>query len=80
MLEQYFQPKTINEAVFLLTEYGEEAKIFAGGTDLMPLMRTGALKPKYLIDLARITGLDYITYDKMGVLSIGALTKWLGRG
>jgi CO/xanthine dehydrogenase FAD-binding subunit len=74
MLEQYFQPKTINEAVFLLTEYGEEAKIFAGGTDLMPLMRTGALKPKYLIDLARITGLDYITYDKMGVLSIGALT------
>lgn len=72
-IENYFQPKTISEAVSVLDNYDEEAKILAGGTDLVPLMRARVLKPKYIVDLSRILELDYIRYDEAGILNIGAL-------
>ena len=72
-LEYYFQPKTVSEAVSLLASYGEEAKILAGGTDLLALMRNRILKPKCVIDITRITGLDYISYQNGDGLRIGAL-------
>lgn len=72
-LEHYFQPKTVSEAVSLLASYGEEAKILAGGTDLLALMRNRVLKPKCLIDITRIPGLDYISYQDEDGLRIGAL-------
>ena len=65
--------KSIEEAVSLLASYGREAKVVAGGTDLLNLMRTGALTPKYLIDITRIPGLDFMGYDEAGGLRIGAL-------
>lgn len=71
-LDNYFQPKTIEEVVSLLTSYGKEAKVLAGGTDLVVLMRNRNLIPKCIIDITRIPGLDYVIYNKDG-LRIGAL-------
>ena len=68
----YFEPRTVEEAVSLLAEYGEAAKVIAGGTDLVLRMQSGARKPEYLIDIKTISGLDYIKCgDK---ISIGATT------
>jgi carbon-monoxide dehydrogenase medium subunit len=72
-LEQYFQPQTIDEAVSLAVKQGGEAKFLAGGTSLVPLMRSRSSRPKCLIDLTRIPDLDYISYDKVNGLGIGAL-------
>ncbi len=71
--EEYYQPKTIEEAISLLARYGKESKLLAGGTDLLNFMRGGALSPKYLIDITRIPGLDHVTVDETGTLRIGAL-------
>jgi CO/xanthine dehydrogenase FAD-binding subunit len=72
-LEYYFQPKTVSDAVSLLVSYGEEAKILAGGTDLLVLMRSRALRPECIIDITRVPGLDYISYHDEDGLRIGAL-------
>jgi len=70
----YLRPKTIDEAVSLLSQHKGEAKLFAGGTDLFPQMKRRQIEiPKYLIDLKEIQGLDYITYDDNEGLRIGAL-------
>ena len=70
---QYFQPKTIKEATSLLAKYGKEAKILAGGTDLLVHLKLRVIRPTYIIDISRIPRLSYIRYDKQG-LNIGALT------
>lgn len=72
-LEYYFQPKTVSDAISLLISHGEEAKILAGGTDLLVLMRNRALKPECIIDITKIPGLDYISYHDEDGLRIGAL-------
>ncbi len=71
---EYLEPRTIEEAVSLLSKYDGEAKLIAGGTDLMNLIRTRMIKPKYVVDIAHIPGLDYVRYDDKGALSVGVLT------
>lgn len=70
----YLAPKTLDEAVSLLRKYGEEAKILAGGNSLLPLMKLRLTSPKYLVDINRIGGLEYIR-ESGGFLRIGALTR-----
>lgn len=65
---------SVNEAVALLDQYGGEAKILAGGQSLIPLMRFRLANPAVLIDINRITDLEYIQ-EADGVLHIGALTR-----
>jgi len=72
---EYLEPKTIKEAISLLSKYDGKAKLIAGGTDLLTQVRNKAIKPDYVIDTTRIPGLDYIKYDDKQGLSIGALTK-----
>jgi len=72
-LEYYFQPKTVSDAISLLVSHGEAAKILAGGTDLLVLMRSRALRPECIIDITRVPGLDYISYRDEDGLRIGAL-------
>jgi carbon-monoxide dehydrogenase medium subunit len=67
----YLRPKTMREAVNLLVEHGEDAKILAGGTDLLVLMRDRVVRPKYLIDVKGIEELHEISQDSGG-LRIGA--------
>jgi len=71
---EYFAPKTVEEALSLLSQYKEEAKIIAGGQSLLVLMRQGLLALEYLIDVKGISALDYINYDEGEWLRIGALT------
>ncbi|MFC1986590.1 FAD binding domain-containing protein [Chloroflexota bacterium] len=71
---EYFAPKTVEEALSLLSKYKEEAKIIAGGQSLLVPMKQGLLAPEYLIDIKGISALDYINYDKQEGLRIGALT------
>ncbi len=78
--EHYYRPETVEEAVALLASCGQEAKLLAGGTDLINLMRDRALRPKCLIDITRIPGLDTITVDATGTLRIGALVTLKGVG
>ena len=59
----YFAPKTVEEALDLLSKYKEEAKIFAGGQSLLVVMRQGLLQTDYLIDIKGISELEYIKYD-----------------
>jgi len=70
---QFLQPLTIQEATALFAEYDGEAKVIAGGTDLINLIRTKAIRPPYVVDIGRIPGLDHVRYDANGALIIGAL-------
>jgi CO/xanthine dehydrogenase FAD-binding subunit len=73
---EYFEPRTLKEAAGLLVKYKRGARLFAGGTDLTIEMKEGYVKPKYLINLKKIKGLDKISFSKKEGLSIGALVTW----
>ena len=71
---EYLAPKTIDEALSLLSQYKEKAKVIAGGTDVVPQLKRREIKaPQYIVDLKGIPGLDYIKYDEVGGLTLGAL-------
>jgi len=71
---EYFRPDTIPEAIALLQQHGEDAKILSGGQSLIPMMKLRIARPAYLIDINRIKGLSYIR-EEGGFLRIGALTR-----
>jgi carbon-monoxide dehydrogenase medium subunit len=56
----YHRPATIEEALALLNEFGEDAKLMAGGHSLIPSMKLRLLQPKHLIDLGAVAALKYI--------------------
>lgn len=58
---EYFAPRTVDEALELLTRYGEDAKILAGGQSLLPMMKLRIASPRYLIDVNRIETLAGLT-------------------
>src|SRR5207247_5112507 len=69
---EYFQPRTLDEAVGLLGRHGEDAKVLAGGHSLIPAMKLRLAQPKTIIDLGRITGLNYIRETDRHI-AIGAM-------
>jgi len=71
---EYLRPTAIDEAIALLQQYGEDAKILSGGQSLIPLMKLRLARPGYLIDINAISGLQYIKHDG-GTLRIGGLTR-----
>jgi aerobic carbon-monoxide dehydrogenase medium subunit len=70
---EYEAPKTVQEAVGLLTQHGD-AKVLAGGQSLIPMMRFRLAAPALLVDINRIDGLEYIR-EEDGWLKIGAMTR-----
>lgn len=70
----FYQPSTIDRALELLEEAGDDAKIIAGGQSLVPIMNMRLAKPKALIDINDLKDLSYIDYNK-DTLIIGALTR-----
>jgi carbon-monoxide dehydrogenase medium subunit len=70
----YLVANSVPEAVGLLEQHGDEAKILAGGQSLIPLLRFRMAAPSVLIDINRIEGLEYIQ-ETEGILHIGALTR-----
>ena len=70
----YAAPETLDEALSLLAEHGDEAKVLAGGQSLIPLLKLRFASPEKLVDINRIGGLDTLAEDG-GVLRIGALVR-----
>ncbi len=70
----YHRASSVEEALELGAELGEDAKFLAGGHSLLPMMKLRFAVPAYLIDLGRITELSYIR-DEGSYVAIGALTR-----
>jgi aerobic carbon-monoxide dehydrogenase medium subunit len=70
----YYAPASIDEALALLAQHGDDAKILAGGQSLVPMMNLRLAQPRILIDINRLNELAYIRRDDTH-LAIGALTR-----
>lgn len=68
----YLRPRTTEELAAALAEHGADARLFAGGTDLIVLMRDKLVRPKYVIDIKGIEGLRELSWDERRGLTIGA--------
>ena len=67
------EPTSVHDAVSLLGRFGEEAKVYCGGTELLLAMKEGLLRYSHLVNIKTIPGLDEVGYDQgSGMLSIGA--------
>ncbi len=71
---EYFDPTEAEEAIAVLAQYGEEAKVLSGGQSLVPMLSMRLAYPAALLDINRLPGLDYIR-DGDGAWEIGALTR-----
>ena len=69
---EYFAPTSVEEALALLGEHGDDAKIIAGGHSLIPAMKLRLAEPGVIIDIQRVNGLKGIS-ESDGKLVIGAL-------
>jgi carbon-monoxide dehydrogenase medium subunit len=69
----YLTPATLDEAVSLLAQHADDAKILAGGHSLIPAMKLRLAMPQILIDIGRIKDLSYIR-ESGGKFLIGAMT------
>lgn len=68
----YSRPKTLDEALALLSQHGDDAKLLAGGHSLIPAMKLRLAQPKVLIDIARLDALHRVE-ERDGRIVIGAL-------
>ena len=71
LVEQYLRPRSVEETLEMLTEFGEDAKLIDGGQSLMVLLHEGLISPRVLISLSGVTELGGISID--GEARIGAL-------
>ena len=71
---EYHNPESIDDALWLLSEYGSEAKVLAGGQSLMPLLNFRLAQPAHVVDVNRIEELSYIKLED-DVLAIGAIAR-----
>jgi carbon-monoxide dehydrogenase medium subunit len=70
----YVKAGSADEAVTMLGEYGDDAKLLAGGHSLLPLMKLRLATPSVLVDLGRVRDLSYVR-DQGTHVAIGALTR-----
>ena len=69
----YHCPKTLGEAVALLSKLGDAAKVVSGGQSLLPMLKIRLAAPEHLIDIGKIPGLSYLR-EEGGMLKIGGCT------
>jgi carbon-monoxide dehydrogenase medium subunit len=72
---RYARPQNLADAVELLASGDHDVKILAGGQSLVPMLNLRLVRPAVLIDLNGVPGLDHITPNPAGGLSIGALVR-----
>jgi carbon-monoxide dehydrogenase medium subunit len=70
----YHAPASLAEAIALLQQHGDEAKVLSGGQSLLPLLKLRLASVSHLVDIGRIPGLEYIR-EEDGVLRIGGRTR-----
>jgi carbon-monoxide dehydrogenase medium subunit len=71
---EYHDPATVEEALDLLSRYGDDAKILAGGQSLMPMLNFRLARPAHLIDINRVGGLARVSRSS-DTLTLGAMTR-----
>lgn len=71
---EYHRPHSLDEAVKLLAELGDEGRPLAGGQSLVPMMNMRAARPEHLVDLNDLAELNFIR-ETDGAVEIGALTR-----
>ncbi|HEV3379997.1 MAG TPA: xanthine dehydrogenase family protein subunit M [Trebonia sp.] len=72
---RYEAPRSLDEAITLLRDGGDEAKVLAGGQSLVPMMKLRFASPELLVDINGLPGLDYHTTQADGSLHVGALCR-----
>jgi aerobic carbon-monoxide dehydrogenase medium subunit len=72
---RYEAPHSLDEAIGLLHDGGDDAKVLAGGQSLVPLMKLRFAAPELVVDINNLPGLDYHRADPDGTLHIGALCR-----
>jgi aerobic carbon-monoxide dehydrogenase medium subunit len=72
---RYEAPRSLDEAIALLHDGGEDAKVLAGGQSLVPLMKLRFASPELIVDINNLPGLDYHRQDADGTLHVGALCR-----
>jgi carbon-monoxide dehydrogenase medium subunit len=70
----YEVAESVDHAIELLGQHGDEAKLLAGGHSLLPIMKLRLAAPTVIVDLGRIEGLNYVR-DEGDTLAIGAMTR-----
>lgn len=70
----YRDPSTLDDALSILFEHGEDAKVLAGGQSLVPIMNFRLARPAVLVDINRIRELSYVSDNEEEIL-IGAMTR-----
>jgi carbon-monoxide dehydrogenase medium subunit len=72
---RYEAPRSLPEAIALLREAGDDAKVMAGGQSLVPLMKLRFASPSLIVDINNLPGLGYHRQDPDGTLRVGALCR-----
>ena len=72
---RYEAARSVDQAIRLLHDGGDEAKVLAGGQSLIPMMKLRFAAPELLVDLGAIDGLDYHRADPDGSIHVGALCR-----
>jgi len=75
---RYERPESIEEAMALLAEHGDEAKVLAGGQSLLPVLNMRLLRPSVLVDINCVLQLDNVAHEN-GSLRVGALARQADR-
>lgn len=70
----YQSPATLHEAIALLSQHRDTAKVMSGGQSLLPLLKLRLGSAEHLVDIGRIPGLDYLR-EEGGFLKIGGRTR-----
>jgi len=71
---EYHRAASLEDALSILNQYGDDAKVLAGGQSLIPLMKLRFASPGHLVDINEVPGLDGIE-ERDGALAIGALVR-----
>jgi carbon-monoxide dehydrogenase medium subunit len=72
---RYEAPRSLDEAIALLRDGGDDAKVLAGGQSLVPMMKLRFASPELLVDINGLPGLDYHVAEPDGSLHVGALCR-----
>ena len=71
---EYVVPESVGEAVSTLAQYGDEAKVLAGGQSLVPMLNMRLARPGVIVDINGAADLEYVR-ETYGVVAIGALVR-----
>ena len=72
----YHAPRTLDEALKLLAQHREKARVLAGGTDLMLMMTDRVVAPEHVVDIKNVSELSHFEWGSDGSLTMGAATPF----